>query len=171
MRRTPRPAAPLDDDTDPAEAAWAAGMRMVARRELSVAQVRERLTRRGFPDGAAAQAVDRLIASGALDDARVAAACARTRSGVKRQGRDRVLREIEAMGIAREVARAAVDEVFGAVDENALLEEALTRRLRPRLSLRDPAVQRRLWAALVRQGFNGQAVSRAIRARAKRGDE
>ena len=140
---------------------------MLGRRELSIAQVRERLARRGWTETAIEPAIARLAASGALDDARVARACARTRAGVKRQGRDRVLREIQALGVAREVARTAVDEVFGALDEGDLLKAALEKRLRARMALSDPAVQRRLYAALVRQGFDAHAVGRAIRERVR----
>jgi regulatory protein len=161
MRRTT-----IDSSENTAEAAWAAAVRMLARRELSAAQVRERLARRGWTEAAIEPALARLAASGTLDDARVALACARTRSGVKRQGRDRVLREIQALGVAREVARAAVDEVFGALDEGDLLKVALEKRLRPGMVLSDPAVQRRLYAALGRQGFDAHAVGRAIRERA-----
>jgi regulatory protein len=161
----------MDASENTPERAWAAAVGMLGRRELSVAQVRERLARRGWTDTAIEPAIARLAASGALNDARVAVACARTRAGVKRQGRDRVLREIQALGISREVARAAVDEVFGALDESDLLRAALDKRLRASMPLRDPAVQRRLYAALVRQGFDAQAVGRAIRERVRKARE
>jgi len=158
----------IDPSDNTPEAAWAAAVRMLGRRELSVAQVRERLARRGWSEAAIEPAIARLARSGTLDDARVALACARTRAGVKRQGRDRVLREIQALGVAREVARAAVDEVFGALDEGDLLQAALDKRLRARMALSDPAVQRRLYVALVRQGFDAHSVGRAIRQRVQR---
>jgi regulatory protein len=161
----------IDPSENTPEAAWAAAVRMLGRRELSVAQVRERLARRGWTETAIEPAVARLAASGTLDDARVALACARTRSAVKRQGRDRVLREIQALGVARDVARAAVDEVFGALDEGNLLQTALESRLRARMVISDPGVQRRLYAALVRQGFDAHAVGRAIRERVRKGKD
>src|SRR3954447_4028535 len=157
----------IDASENTPEAAWAAAVRMLGRRELSVAQVRARLARKGWTETAIEPAIARLVTSGTLDDVRVAVACARTRSGVNRQGRDRVLREIQALGVSRDVARAAVDEVFGALDEGDLLQTALDKRLRARLVLSDPAVQRRLYAALVRQGFNARAVNLAIRERVR----
>ena len=155
----------IDPSENTPKAAWAAAVRMLGRRELSVAQVRDRLARKGWTDSAIEPAIERLVAAGTLDDARVALACARTRSGVKRQGRDRVLREIQALGVSRDIAHAAVDEVFGALNEADLLRAALDKRLRPRMVVSDPAVQRRLYAALVRQGFDQRAVSLAIRER------
>jgi regulatory protein len=167
MRRRPS----IDPVVDTPEAAWAAGLRALARRELSVAQLRERLTRMGWSTESINAAIGRLSASGALDDARVARASARTRAGVKRQGRERVVREIQALGIARDVARAAVDEVFGALDERALLQRALDKRLRGRATLSDPAARRRLRAALVRQGFDADAVARVIRERSREAED
>ena len=159
----------FDDDTGTqVEDARTAAIRLLARRELSAAQVRERLLRRGHPEHAADEAIVRLRESGLIDDARVARAFARTRATVKRLGRERIVRELQHMGIDRETARSAVDDVFGAVDEAALLETALDRRLRRGVALDDPAVQRRLHAALVRQGFAPGAVGRAIRARLRR---
>jgi regulatory protein len=159
--------APIDPVEDTAEAAWGAGVRALARRELSVAQLRARLMRLGWSAAPIEAAIGRLTASGALDDARVARASARARAGVKRQGRERVLREIQALGIARDVARAAVDDVFGALDERALLQRAIDKRLRGRVALDDPAARRRLQAALVRQGFDAGAVARVIRERVR----
>lgn len=159
----------MDDDTgNPVEHARAAAVRMLARRELSAAQVRERLIRRGHAAGAVEDAMARLREAGLVDDARVARAFARTHALVKRHGRARVLRELHAMGIEREIARTAIDDVFGAVDERELLETALERRLRPRMALEDPSVQRRLYAALVRQGFAAEAITQAIRVRVRR---
>jgi regulatory protein len=163
MRRRDR----IDPVEDTPEAACAAGVRALARRELSVQQLRERLGRTGWSGASIDAAILRLTASGALDDARVARALARTRAGVKRQGRERVMREIQALGVARDVARAAVDEVFGALDERALLQRALDARLRGRVTLSDPAARRRLMAALVRQGFDADSVAGVIRERSR----
>jgi regulatory protein len=160
----------FDDDTGTqVEAARTAAIRLLARRELSAAQVKERLLRRGHPEHAADEAIVRLQDSGLIDDARVARAFARTRTTVKRFGRERIVRELHGMGIDRETARRAVDDLFGAVDEAAWLETALDRRLRHGAALDDPAVQRRVHAALVRQGFAAAAVGHAIRARLRRG--
>jgi regulatory protein len=154
--------------SDADRAAYAAGLAMLARRELSEAQVRERLHRREHSDSSIDQAVERLRACRALDDRRVALAIARTEAQVKSRGRSRVLRQIETKGIAAAVAQEAVDEVFGALDETALLQRALARRLRgPGATIRDSAHFRRLYQQLVRQGFRTSAVVAALKARSK----
>ena len=145
--------------------AYAAGVRMLSRRELSVAQVRDRLARRGVEAPVAEAAIARLREAGILNDLRVARAVARTRANVRRQGRSRVIRELAVIGIPRETAERVIAEVFGDLDEESLLDEALERRLRGPVSLADPAVRRRVFAALVRQGFAPNAIMRAMRGR------
>jgi len=150
-------------EPDSVAAAYSTGLTLLSRRELSVRQLHDRLVRRGYTPAAVDGALERLRASRVLDDARVARAFARTRASVKRQGRDRVLRELAAIGIARNIAADAVTEVFGALDEAALLNAALAKRLRRGVTLENPADRRRIIQALLRQGFSMDAIRRAIR--------
>src|SRR5689334_16924860 len=101
---------------------------MLARRELSEAQVRQRLARRGHGAEDIEQAIERLRGERALDDVRVAEAIARTQR-TKRRGRLRVRIEIERAGIAPALARRATDEAFDQADDDALLESAVEKRL------------------------------------------
>ena len=110
--------------------AYVTGLRMLARRELSEAQIRTRLARREFPEHEIDEAVARLRGERAVDDRRTALACARMEALIKRRGRLRVLRQVESLGIARDIARAAVAEVFADVDEDAAIQHAIERRLR-----------------------------------------
>jgi len=145
--------------------AYITGLRWLARRELSEAQVRIRLGRRDFEPGEIDAAVARLRLERALDDSRTAMACARTEALLKRHGRLRALRQLEGLGIARDVAGAAVAEVFGELDEDLLIRQALDRRLRHGQSLDDPATSRRLRRYLLAQGFDATRVYAAIRNR------
>jgi regulatory protein len=156
--------------------AYVAALRMLARRELSEAQVRTRLARREFAPGVIDDAIARLHADRALDDRRTALACARTEANVKRHGRLRALRAIEALGIDRGLARDAVAEVFGDIDEDALIAQTLDRKLPPthkastrqRPSPKASAAQaRRLYRYLLAQGFDAGRVNAAIRSRLK----
>ena len=147
--------------------AYVTGLKMLARRELSEAQIRTRLARRQFEPDDIDAAVTRLQAERALDDRRTALACARTEAHVKRHGRLRALRQLETIGIARDVARAAVGEVFGDLDESLLLEQALDRRLRLGGSIEEAAVVRRVHRYLLAQGFDAARVHAAIRSRVR----
>ena len=138
---------------------------MLARRELSEAQVRERLVRRGHDQSAIDPAVSRLLAERAIDDGRLADAIAQTEVARQRRGRRRVTQRIESIGITRSTARRAVNDAFAAVDEGALLEAALARRLRAGHMIADEAELRRLYRFLVVRGFESDAVMRALRTR------
>ena len=142
---------------------------MLARRELSEAQVRQRLEKKAFEPDDIDTAIARLKRERALDDRRTALACARTEVVIKHRGRLRVLRSIEALGIAKTTARAAVAEVFADIDESTMIGQALDRRLRHGASLDEPAVARRVYRYLLAQGFNPEQVSAVVRARKRNG--
>ena len=148
--------------------AYVTGLRMLARRELSEAQLRLRLARRQFEPDDVDDAVERLQRDGSLDDRRTALACARTEAHVKRHGQRRVLRQLQTIGIARELAAAAVKEVFADVDEDQVIEQILERRLRqPGGSERIRPTLKRVHRYLLTQGFDAARVHAAIRSRAR----
>jgi len=138
--------------------AYLDALRMLGRRELSEAQLRQRLARRSHDPGAIDAAVDRLLEERALDDARVAEAIARSETSVRKRGRQRVRRRIESAGIAAATARRAVDAVFEELDEDALLEAALAKRRRRGATGRDERELSRLYRFLVGQGFEPERV-------------
>src|SRR5204863_6876343 len=110
--------------------AYVDGLRMLARRELSNAQLRARLLEREHSPEEVEAAVGRLQEAGALDDARVARAYAETALKVKGRGRLRIQRELNAMGIPREIAASALADTFGDVDERSLIAKAITKKMR-----------------------------------------
>lgn len=143
--------------------AYTDGLKLLGRRELSVAGLRSRLLDREYSPEETDDAIARLIETGALDDRRVAAAYARTASKVKGRGRLRVTRELQAMGIPRDVIADAVAEVFGDLDERAMIQRAIEKKLR---GGRKPATlqeRARLYQFLMRQGFTPAAVAAALR--------
>jgi len=148
-------------------AAYVAALKLLARRELSEAQVRQRLARKGFEGDAVDEAIAKLKAERAIDDARVAEAIARTETAVKRRGKLRVRRRIESAGISSAEARRAVNEAFGDIDADALLEAALAKRLRATASIKDDREFQRLYRYLIGQGFESDQVIRILQRRRK----
>jgi len=144
------------------------GVKMLARRELSELQVRQRLARKGHGRGAIDDAVSRLRAERAIDDERVAEAIARTETAVRRRGKIRVRLQIERAGISRATAARAADEAFDAVDAEALLQASLEKRLRGRDTIADDRELQRLYRYLIGQGFESDRVLRALEARRRR---
>jgi regulatory protein len=142
--------------------AYIDGLKLLARRELSRAQVRQRLLRRHAAD-LVDEAIARLSDEKAIDDVRVAEAIARTQTSIRGRGRQRVRMEIERAGIDKATARRVVDEVFTEVDDDALLEAALARRLRSAGSLTDERQMARLYRRLVAEGFDADRVLASLK--------
>ena len=141
---------------------------MLARRELSEAQVRQRLVRREHNPAAIDFAIARLRDERAIDDARTAAAIARTETGLKRRGRLRVRQQLTKAGISVSTARAATDEVFADLDEDALIEAALAKRLRHGRTVADDREFARLYRYLMAQGFESDRVVKTLTLRRAR---
>jgi regulatory protein len=141
---------------------------MLGRRELSEAQIRQRLALREHDPEAIDEAVARLIEERAIDDNRVAQAIARMETGIRKRGKLRVRRKIESAGISAATAKRALDEVFGSLDDDDLLESALAKRLRRGATIADEREFNRLYRYLVGQGFEPQRVLAILRRNDKR---
>jgi regulatory protein len=150
--------------------AYIDGLKLLGRRELSVSQLRSRLLDREHPVEEIDQALATLLENGALDDRRVARAYARTASKIKGRGRLRVSRELQAMGIAKEVVAEAVAEVFSDLDERALIDRAIQKKLRGGRKPSTLQERARLYQFLMRQGFTPAAVAAAMRRRGAAAD-
>jgi regulatory protein len=144
--------------------AYIDGLRLLGGRELSVAGLRARLIDREHAPEDVEAALARLVEEGALDDRRVARAYARTATQVKGRGRLRVQHELHELGIPKDIAAEALGEVFGDLDERALIARAIQKKMRgagrPRpLTTADRA---RLYQYLMRQGFTPAAIRNAL---------
>jgi regulatory protein len=129
---------------------------------MSTRQVRAYLLRRGCSAPDVESALDRLAREGALDDARTARAYARTAATLKTHGRQRITRDLQALGVDRDLARAAVGDAIDEIGEDALLEQAIARRVkRP---IRDERELRRHYGWFLRQGFPPDIVRARLRA-------
>jgi regulatory protein len=144
--------------------AYIDGLKMLGRRELSEQQVRQRLARKQYSQDDIDEAVARLRAERAIDDQRVAEAIARMETGIRKRGKVRVRIQLERAGIAKETARMAIDGVFGALDDDALLQSSLQKRLRGRDSIADDREFARLFRYLIGQGFESDRVMKALKA-------
>ncbi len=100
----------------------------------------------------------------------MARAFTRTAAKVKGRGRLRVMRELHAMGIAKEVAAEALAEVFADLDERALITQALQKKLHGRPRTQDAAEHARLFQYLMRQGFSPAGITAVLRQRGRSDD-
>jgi len=151
-----------------ASRAYIDGLKMLARRELSEQQVRQRLARKAYDQQEIDDAIERLRGERALDDARVAEAIARTEVTLRKRGKIRVQMQIERAGISKTTARRAVAGTFEEVDDKALLEASLAKRLRGRDTIDDQRELERLYRYLVSQGFEPDQVIQSLNRRKRR---
>jgi regulatory protein len=154
----------------PDRTAYVDGLQLLGRRELSVQQLRDRLLDREHARDDVERAIELLIENKALDDTRVAGAHVRTALKIKGRGRLRIQQELQAMGIARDVAAEALAEAFGDVDERALIAKALQKKLRGGQKIASPAEYARVFQFLMRQGFSPATVTAVLRRHRKGSD-
>ena len=149
---------------EPRPDAYAIALTLLAVRELSESQLRARLTRRKLDPDDIDHAIDRLKADGTLNDRRVAAAIARMESAIKHRGRARVIQKVRQAGIDDDTAADAVREVFEDVDEGALLDRAIERKLRGKSARElDDKGRARIVRALMAQGFRLESILKRLK--------
>jgi len=130
-----------------------AGVRMLARRAHSRAELRLKLRRRGYQPGEIEEALTRLTELGYIDDEAFARALAGRRSGER--GRRAIAAELMAKGVGRDVIQAALGEV----GDDA--EVAAAGRLLKRRPGSEPA--EKTLARLARRGFSREVIAKAWR--------
>jgi regulatory protein len=109
--------APRDDP----EHAFAAGLRLLARREHSTLELTRKLDQRGFTAAAIEPALERLREDGYLSDARFAGALARHRAA-QGYGDLRIRAELAQHGLEQALADGALEELGGDWAEQALAQ-------------------------------------------------
>lgn len=139
--------------------AWEELLRLIEHREMSPAEIRRRLRRRGHPVRACEAALRKARRLGLIDEGRLAQAIAEARSEGAPRGLLRVQSEFERRGIAGETAEKAL----GAVDDSARCREAAEGFLRRRGRPQDPADWRRLAGWLLRRGHLEESIRDALR--------
>ena len=129
-------------------------VKLLAGRACSTGEMREKLRRKA----ARAEDVDAVMAQlkehGYLDDARFAESYASARLETQGFGSGRVLRDLRGRRVVPAVAERTVRELYAKVDEEALVEEFLRRKLRGKGAvLEEEKDVAAAWRKLQRAGF------------------
>ena len=144
--------------------AYTLALTLLSARELSEAQLRTRLKRRQIDDEEIAAAISRLKQDGTLNDRRVAMAVGRMETVIRGRGRARAVQKIRQAGIDGDTADEAVREIFEEVDEEALLDQAIARKLRGTAAKDlDDKGKARIVRSLAGQGFRLDAVLKRLK--------
>jgi regulatory protein len=133
----------------------------VARRDLTVAELRARLERKHVPPEAIDDAVAELEETGFLDDARYARQFAEDKRELEQWGTERIATDLRRRGIAPQLIDAAVSTH----DRDSELRTALL-LLEQRYpnAPRDDRERDRAWQMLVRRGYSPEIAYDAIKA-------
>lgn len=153
----------------PDRSAYLDALHLLARRELSVKQLRDRLIDRDHAREDIDRAVEHLLETGALDDRRVASAYVRTALTIKGRGRLRIQRELQEIGLPQDIITSALADAFGSVDGRGLIAKALQKKLRGGKKISSPAEYARVYQFLMRQGFSPEGVTAALRSHRRAG--
>ena len=137
-------------------------LRLLGRRDYTVAEMREKLIARGGDADDINTTIDGLIAEGLLDDRRVASAHLRTAARVKGRGRLRIARELAARGIAPDIVEDTVASLSDEEEASAVERLLVRKRLPPRMSMPE---RRRLFQQLLRRGFRADVIAKVLRLR------
>jgi regulatory protein len=133
---------------------WPTALRILTRRDHSHAELRKKLTDRGFDSELVDTTLRRCVDLGYLDDARYALTRATSLMNQGRAVGHRILADLRQRGISEELAEQALAAAREACDEDALLADLLARRF-PGFSYNTaPAKEkRRVVNFLQRRGF------------------
>jgi regulatory protein len=124
------------------------------------AELSRALEARGFEGPTVAQALDRLVAEGWLDDLAAARAAVRSRAG--RFGRIRMDRELSSRGFSAETIARALAET-GRAEEDAALAGVWKKLWKLHARLPREKRRRRVLSALLRRGFAADKVSEIMK--------
>lgn len=137
------------------ERALSAALRLLAARPRSSAELRQRLRRKGFGAVAVGQVLERLLASGLLDDAAFGRYLIDNRQRLRPRGARALRAELRQKGLDRETIEAAMADYGGDADAERARALAVARAALPRYAGAPDraAFERRLGGFLQRRGF------------------
>ena len=169
-----RGAAAGEERTRDPEACREAALKLLERSRRTRADLVRRLRDRGFAAEVVEPILDRLAGVGLVDDAEYARAFLAERWGRRAAGRRRLEQDLRQRGVGREDierAFARFEDEPGPADEVRLARRVAAQAER-RYAGVDPRVRRqRLYALLVRRGFDGDVIEQALRMEPESADD
>lgn len=139
-------------------------LEVLARGPKSAKDLERWLLRRDHPAENVAAVLERLTASGLINDAQYATTFARSRFTTHHMSRRRIGAELAKRGVERAIADAAIAEVIEdeAIDERAMVNAAAAKKLRSLAKLEPDVKRRRLYGFLARKGYPASLVRDAV---------
>lgn len=151
-----------EEHSDPVNVARILVLRRLNSAPRTRAELESYLRKRGVPDEAAAEVLDRLEEVGLIDDVAYAQGWVSSRHGSKGLGRRAVAAELRRKGVAADIVAAALEPI----DEGQERERAralAVARLPQVMGLPYPTQVRRLMGALTRRGYDVAMSAEVVR--------
>jgi len=137
-------------------------MKYLQMRLHSTAELRRKLVRREYGEAVVDGVIADLLRMGYLDDARFAKTKAMSAAEHKHHGRRRAFMELIKAGVKKDVADAALSDVYEKADSTAAAR-LLAEKKAASLKKLEPAVaRRRLAGMLMRRGFDYETIKPVI---------
>jgi len=158
-----------EHSADP-EAAREAALRLLERTRRTRTDLARRLREKGYAEPVVDQVIERLAGVGLIDDVEYARAFLAERWGRRAAGwrvleQDLRRRGVDVADIER--ARARFEEEHGPADETRLARRVAAQAARRYAALDARVRRQRLYALLVRRGFDGDVIEQALREEAE----
>jgi regulatory protein len=156
-----------------AEGLWQYAVRALAGRAQSAGELRQKLRPRAERESDIDATIARLKEYKYLDDPKYAESFATSRLENQRLGKNRVLRDLRERRVAPAVAERTVQKIYGAVDENALIEDFVRRKFHSAAReglFQDEKDLASAYRKLLRAGFSTASIVRALKRFAKNPD-
>lgn len=155
----------MRERSKPKRSTYDRALDMLEARARGADELKRLLLRKGEPPADVDATLERLIASGLVDDANYARQVARSKALGAGMSRRRIQLELTRRGVAKDVSTEAIDEVFEheGVDEAAAIARVARKKLRTLAKLDLPTQKRRLYAFLARRGYDSDDISNVLR--------
>jgi regulatory protein len=136
------------------ELARALCLRLLTARARTRAELSGQLTKRGYPDDIRDRVLDRLAATGLVDDADFAEQWVRSRRANSGKSRRALAAELHTKGVDNDVITTALGGLDAAAERERAEQLVRARLRREALGEDDTRVSRRLAAMLARRGYS-----------------
>jgi regulatory protein len=155
----------MTEPNKPKRSTYDRALDMLEVRARGETELRRLLLKKGEPETDVDAVIERLRASGLLDDADFARQFTRSKAMGAGHSRRRIRQELSKRGIAPDTSAEAIETVFDeeGVDEGAAIERVARKKLRMLAEVDTATRRRRLYAFLARRGYDHDDIQRTVR--------
>lgn len=146
------------------QSAYEYALRLLAARSYTARSLHRKLTQKGISPEESQAVVDRLEASGLVNDAKFAEQYARSKVLGSGASKRRVIQDLRRKGIAEGLAKSALEQVFAdeGVDSRKNAERVARKKLAQMGDLDLLILRRRLFGFLARRGYELEDIKSVV---------